>query len=303
MLKTNEVRIETCTKCNYSCVFCPHSTTFKRKQEVMSYDTFCFIIDKIKKELPEITEVTISGFGEAFLDDTIIEKIRYAKKEGYKIHVLSNGYYLNRRMLFKLNEIGIEEIRISLHSVHADTYRKLTKAPHQHFTQVICNIEHIIYLTDIPLVLTFDIVPGINDTEISHIKHAYDKHATLEIWKPHNWVSTYKYRKGNIIKPTCGRPWNSPYQIQVDGTVNMCCFDYNGVLLLGDFLTQTMEEIFTGDAYLNLKKHHEEGTLDQSDYICADCDQRKSQEGIVLYNNKFEANDRLNRTSTNYAKV
>jgi len=305
MLNTNEVRIETNTECMYACVFCPHSTKFIRKQEQMSIDTFKFIIDKIKKELPNITDITISGFGEAFhvSDWTILDKIRYGKDSGYKVHTLSNGYYLSYPKVDELIEIGVEDIRISLHSIEYESYRKITKAPLYQFNNVMWNIKYIIEETDMNLILTFDIIPGINDNEIEQIKNRYDKVATIEIWKPHNWVDTYNFRKGEIIKNTCGRPWNSPYQIQVDGTVNMCCFDYNGKLLLGDFLNQTMKEIFNDNVFLDLKKHHKNGTLEQTNYICKNCDQRKDQTDIIIYNNKFKKNDRLNRTSTNYAKI
>jgi len=303
MLNTNEVRIETCTKCFYSCIFCPHSTKFNRKKEEMTLEKFKFIVDKIKKELPNITDITISGFGEAFLDDKIFEKIKYAKESGFKIHTLSNGYYLFYPKVDILNEIGVEDIRISLHSIIYEPYHKITKAPLYQFRQVLWNIDYIIKETNINLVLTFDIIPGINDNQIDLIKEKYDNHATIEIWKPHNWVNAFKFRKGDIFKPTCGRPWNSPYQIQVDGTVNMCCFDYNGKLLLGNFLNQTMKEIFHDKPYLDLKKHHKNNTLDQTNYICKDCDQRKEQSDIIIYNNKFKSEERINKTSTNYKKV
>lgn len=304
MLNTNEVRIETCTKCMYSCIFCPHSTShFKRRKEVMPLDIYCFIIDKIKKELPNITNITISGFGEAFLDDTILQKIEYTRKLGYKVHIVSNGYFLNYETVSFLSNVGVEDIRISLHSIDYDTYRKLTGATWHQFSDVIVNIHHIVRKKTIPLILTFEIIPGINDNEVNRMKYLFDSAATIEMWKPHNWVSTFNYRTGPIVRSTCGRPWNSPYQIQVDGTVNMCCFDYNGELLLGNFIEQTMVDIFTSKEYLDLKKCHENDCLDNSNYICKNCDQRKSQEDIIIYNNKFNSKDRLDRTSTNYEKL
>jgi sulfatase maturation enzyme AslB (radical SAM superfamily) len=303
MLNTNEVRIETSTECNYSCIFCPHSNKFTRKKQTMSFDRFWYIVDKIKEELPNITDLTISGFGESFLDLTILEKVKYAKDEGYKVHLLTNGYYLDKYTLDFLNEVGIEDLRIGLHSVEYDSYKKITQTKGNEFFKVIENIQYIIEKTNIPLILTFDIVRGINDNQLDKIIEKYNDNATIEVWKPHNWVSTFMFRKGPLIKPTCGRPFNGPYQIQVDGKVNMCCFDYNGKLLLGNFLTQTMEEIFKGYEFTILKKHHENGTLYKTQYICRDCDQRKPQEDIVIYNNKFNSEDRIGRLSTTYAKT
>jgi radical SAM protein with 4Fe4S-binding SPASM domain len=200
-----------------------------------------------------------------------------------------------------INEYQVDDIRISLHAVEEKPYRKITKS--KDLKIVLDNIDNIINKTNLNLILTFDIVKGINEDQVEKAKDKYSNSVIIEAWKPHNWVNAFTYRKGDSVKSTCGRPWKSPYQIQVDGTVNMCCFDYNGKLLLGNFLNQTMKEIFNGQEYLNLKKHHENGTLDTSSYICKNCDQRKDQSDIIIYNNKFKSKDRLNRTSTTYKKI
>lgn len=302
MLKTTEARIETCTLCNHRCVFCTHSTTFIRKKEIMTFDTYKYIIDKLHDEAPQITEVTVSGFGEAFLDPTIIQKIEYAVDRGYKVHSVTNGTLLHSIDLFHLMDL-VEDIRISLHSMHPDSYVKITGGSKDELKLLLKSIEFIMgykTVTNTKLIITVDVV-DINEQEVDELVKFYDDRIDLlEIWKPHNWVSDLNYREGPIIKNTCGRPERGPIQIQVDGTINMCCFDYNGKLLLGNFLKQSIEEIFNGDAYLDLKKHHKNNTLGDTDYICKDCDQRKDQSGIILYN-KFK--DRIGRTSTNYAKL
>jgi len=305
MLKTNEARIETCTKCNYKCKFCTHPTPyFNRKKEIMSLKTYQFIIDKLRKEAPYITESTISGFGEAFLDPTIFEKIKYSKDRGLRVHTLTNGSTLNKDQIDILFHHKVEDIRISLHSINTENYCRITGASPAQHKRVLNNIEYIIENKEYTrLVITIDVI-DINEYEVDEIIDRYsDRVDLLEIWRPHNWVDTLNYREGPIIKDSCGRPINSPLQIQVDGTINMCCFDYNGVLLLGDFITQTLEEIFSSESFIDLRKHHLFGTLAESEYICKNCDQRKCQRNAVIYNSKFSGDDRLNRTSTNYRKV
>lgn len=302
MLKTNEARIETCTLCNHRCVFCPHSTTFIRKKEIMTFDTYKYIIDKLHDETPQITEVTVSGFGEAFLDPTIMEKIEYAADRGYKVHSVTNGTLLHLFNLIYIMSL-VSDIRISLHSLDVDNYIKITGGTKKELISLLQTIEFIIKhktITNTKLIITVDLI-DINQKEVNEFIKLYnDRIDLLEIWKPHNWVNDLNYREGPTIKNTCGRPERGPIQIQVDGTINMCCFDYNGKLLLGNFLNQTIEEIFNSDVYLDLKKHHKNNTLGDTDYICKDCDQRKDQSGIILYN-KFE--DRIGRTSTNYVKL
>jgi hypothetical protein len=81
----------------------------------------------------------------------------------------------------------------------------------------------------------------------------------------------------------------------------MCCFDYNGDLTIGDFKTQTLEEIFNSNEYskiLNFHKGNEE------DVLCKNCDQLyEKNEGIILYNSGFNTSDRINRVSTSYEKL
>jgi hypothetical protein len=195
------------------------------------------------------------------------------------------------------------DIRISLHSIITDNYIKITGGNKKDLILLMQAIEFIIdnkITTNTQLIITVDMI-DINQKEINNIIKFYrDRINLLEIWKPHNWVSDLKYRKGPTIKNTCGRPERSPLQIQVDGTINMCCFDYNGKLLLGDFKIQTLNDIFNSNPYIDLKKHHIEGTLDQTNYICKDCDQRKESKGIVIYNSAYKKSERLYRTSTNY---
>lgn len=310
MLDTNEVRIETCTFCNYRCVFCPHSNMFTRQQQIMSLEDFKWLVLKIEKQIPQIKEYTISGFGEAFLDPTIMSKIEFVKDRQHDVHILTNGSLLSHEQIKNLFELEVSDIRISLHTINSKNYRLITGATNSAFMKVLDNIDYILeekknnrrYTTRV--VLTCDIIDNINGDDIPEIIEKYSKCVDLlEIWKPHNWVNDMKFREGELVKKTCGRPFNGPVQIQVDGTINMCCFDYNGKLLLGDTNTQSFREIFSSEEYRKLKECHEKGTLNESNYICNGCDQRMDSSGCMIYNNKFKEEDRLGRTSTNYRKV
>lgn len=303
MLQTNEVRIETSTLCNHKCLFCPHPTTFSRKQEIMSLDLFKLLLGKTHSEAPYITDCTVSGFGEIFTDPGIIDKIEYAHKKGYVIHVLTNGSLVTNAAIKSLVNMKVSDIRFSLHAVYAKTYARITGAGD--FSSTIDILDYALANRDATkIIITMDVIDE-NRHEVNAMIAEYKDRADLiEIWKPHNWVNEMKYRAGDRVKQTCGRPFNGPLQVQVDGTVNMCCFDSNGVTTIGDLKTQTLDEIFSTEAYLNIRKHHEAGSIGASDLICKHCDQLYDSEGVVIYNSKYPKEpDRLMRTSTNYRKV
>lgn len=305
MTKTNEVRIENCTFCNYGCKFCPHSTeAFTRKKEIMSNDLFFTLLKKVKRESPQITECTLSGFGEAFLDQDILHKIKIAKDLHYNVHILTNGSMLTKKIIDELIKLKICDFRISLHTIHEDEYNILTNSSGK-FQHIIEMIEYIVnhpYKSNMNLIITADVI-DINKEHINDlIEELKNKVDLLEVWKPHNWGNWGQYREGHKNKKTCGRPFNGPLQIQVDGTINMCCFDFNGELLLGDLKTQSLQEIFNSKEYKRIKNFHENNIKDE-DLLCNECDQLIGLKNIILYNSKYMEEERVKLVSTTYGSL
>lgn len=301
MTKTNEARIETCTFCNYTCKFCPHKDGFTRKQEIMTYSLFEEILNKIKKEAPHITDITLSGFGEALLDKKISQKFYLSHSMGYNNHLVTNGSLLNKTLIDNLLSSNVD-IRISLHTVHEDEYKQTTGS--DKLLHVMKMIEYIIsHPQKTKIILTADIVEE-NKENIQDLINLYKNRVDLiEVWKPHGWIDWKEYRHSINKKTTCNRPMNGPLQIQVDGTVNMCCFDFNGKLLLGDYKTQSLDEIFSSQEYKDILQHHTSGTIDNSNLLCRHCDQLLECNDIVIYNSKFKAEDRINKLSTTYKEL
>ena len=149
-------------------------------------------------------------------------------------------------------------------------------------------------------------VDGCNDSALeSWIEYWKDKVDLLEVWRPHNWADSKDYRAVQKDKlKTCGRPLNTPLQIQVDGTVNMCCFDFDGKLLLGDLRTQTLEEIFESSMFNKILRYHTSGDYRGSGIICENCDQRNVEKtDAMIYNSKYDIEERVKKVSTTYADL
>ena len=191
----------------------------------MSNNLFFSIVDKLKK-IPQINTITLSGMGEIFTDKYILDKIKYCKDSGYIVNLLTNGSLLTPSIVDELFKLKVDSIRVSLHTLNKEQYNKLTGAD-------LNNVEFIldyIYKTNPSrLIISCDVI-DVNKNDIQNIVNTYSELAIVEIWKPHNWINWAQYRIGERIEKTCGRPFNGPLQVQVDGTVNMCCFDYNGEL-------------------------------------------------------------------------
>ena len=300
--KTNEVRIETSTICNASCFFCPLSNDFDRKNEVMDLDKFKFYLDKTLFELSgQLTQITFSGMGEVFIDKHILDKIRYASTKNLDIHILTNGTLLSEKDIDGLFEIGIKDIRFSLHTMNGDNYNKVMryKKDIYNFDNTMKIINHAIKNNpkDTEIIVTSTVVDE-NESDVQDLIDEFEDRCVLEIWKPHNWVYSKKYREGDIVKKSCGRPFNGPIQIQINGDIIPCCFDYNNKLTLGNLNDNTLSEIFNGDKFGELYNHHKDGTCGKSDLICKDCDQLLDKVDILIYNNRMDISERIKYTST-----
>lgn len=305
--ESNELRFEVTTKCNYNCIICPREK-LTRKKETMSLKTFKFLLDKITAESRQFDTITFPGMGEPLLDKSIDEKIVYAKKRGFTILILTNGSLLSVERFQELENIGVDSIRVSMYGDTPESYSSVHGVNNSNFFEKVKkNLTRIAELKKkTKLLLTYNIVNNVNDSALeSWIEYWKDKVDLLEVWRPHNWINAKNYRKVQPEKmKTCGRPWKTPIQIQVDGTVNMCCFDFNGELLLGDLKLQSLKDIFESEMFKKILKHHTSGDFVSSGLICENCDQRNiDKSDVMAYNSKFDIKERINKVSTTYSDL
>ena len=305
--ESNELRFETSTLCNYDCIICPREQ-LTRKKETMSFDLFKILFDKINKETAQYNTLTFPGMGEPLLDKSLNQKIEYAKKKDFTVLMLTNASLLTLDKFQELESLGLDSIRVSFYGDSPESYKKvhnvrdegLFKRIKSTLTE-ICNIKKTTQI-----LLTYNVVENSNDDLTDSWIHYWQYKADLlEVWRPHNWAVGKSYRpvQQDQLK-TCGRPFKTPLQIQVDGTINMCCFDFDGKLLLGDLKTQSLREIFESPPFKKILKCHTAGVFEDSGLICENCDQRNADKSdVMIYNSKFNIEERVKKVSTTYSDI
>lgn len=113
----------------------------------------------------------------------------------------------------------------------------------------------------------------------------------LEIWRPHNFGDGRDYREraddpsGGCAKTSCGRPENGPLQIQWNGEVIPCCYDYNNKIVLGNAFSQPVLEILNGAKYRLLRYAHRVGKFQLFPY-CDQCDQLLPHADALVFSNR-----------------
>jgi len=207
--KSNEMRIEVTTSCNYNCILCPREK-LTRKIETMSFELFKNIFDKTNSETSQYNTLTFPGMGEPLLDESLDDKIIYAKKRGFSVLILTNGSLLTVDRFKRLEDIGVESIRVSIYGDSPESYNAVhgikNKDLFHRIKQNLTSISKVKKKTK--LLITYNVVEDYNESTLkSWIEYWKDKVDLLEVWRPHNWVDGRNYRVVDQKKlKTCGRP-------------------------------------------------------------------------------------------------
>ena len=303
------MRFEVATKCNYNCTICPRDK-ITRKIETMSFSLFKKLFDRVNRETDQYDTLSFPGMGEPLLDEALDEKIKYAKKQKRNIFilVLTNGSFLTTQRFKMLEDSGVTSVRVSFYGTDPDSYSQIHGVKNKNIFSVVR--DNLVKISKVKkttkLLLTYNAIDSSNNGIVKDwINFWEDKVDLIEVWRPHNWVYAKNYRKIQKEKlKTCGRPFKGPLQIQVDGTVNMCCFDFDGKLTLGDFKEQSLKEIFSSPSYKKIAKCHKSGNFKGSGLICENCDQRnRNKSDVMIYDSKFNIDERVKMISTTYKKV
>jgi MoaA/NifB/PqqE/SkfB family radical SAM enzyme len=248
-------------------------------------------IDEIIKLGAE--RIVLTGFGEPFLDKRLELKIAYAKKNNLSTYIISNGSILNNKRAKGVLEAGLDEIRISFYGMRKETYNKvMVGLDYQKTHDSLINFINLRNTLGVKtkIQLSYLTMPENQEDEEFFKDYWEPKVDALEIWRPHNFGDGRDYRDTNndqlkANKITCGRPENGPLQIQWNGEVIPCCYDYNNKIILGNAFENSVLNIINNEKYKLLRYAHSIGEFNIFPY-CDQCDQLLPHSDALVYTNR-----------------
>ena len=285
-----EVRYEVTDHCNATCIMCPRDKhEHAREHGIMDQQLYEKSIDEVA--LLGAEKVVLTGFGEPMLDKKLELKIKYAKSKGLSTYIISNGSVLNSKRARSILEAGLDEIRVSFYGMQEKSYNSVMKG--LDFNKTISGMMDFITLrkelgakTKIQ-VSYLEMEENKEDTGL--FKEFWEsKVDAIEIWRPHNFGDGRDYRERHEsleVKTTCGRPENGPLQIQWNGEVIPCCYDYNNKIILGNAFTTPVLDILNGPKYRLLRYAHKMNKFNIFPY-CDQCDQLLPHADALIYTNR-----------------
>lgn len=231
------VAIETTTRCNRRCDYCPYSDPGKYKgrgETEIDDKLFTKIIDDLAS-LHFKGKLALQGYGEPLLDTKLEERIRQArgKLSHAYITINSNGDHLKLDVLRKLIAAGLSHVYVTNHS-------KKEQVP-----------------ADIQAILDDPAFKG----KISYyhgLSKLQNRGGSVDIGKFHgeNRVATSQDRDRCISSV-------NTLNINVDGSVVVCDNHFDKVDAVGNIEDyDTLEELWRSDRFMQIRKNLRRGILE-----------------------------------------
>lgn len=286
-----EVRYEVTDHCNAECLMCPRDLHEEaRPHGVMALDAYCRSIDEVAAL--GARQVVLTGFGEPLMDRTLEDKIAYARSRGLRTYVISNISLLTRKRAVRLIEAGLDELRCSFLGMRPQTYDTVMAGlkfdVSMRNTLALLEERERLRSKTPKLQISYIVLPE-NESDTATFREFWEPRAdAIEIWKPHNWGDGRDYRQRMddlMLKTTCGRPAHGPLQIQWNGEVIPCCYDYNNQIVLGNAFERPVLELLNNPKYRLLRLAHREKKFNLFPF-CNGCDQLLPHADALVYTNR-----------------
>jgi len=291
------ISFEPTTSCNLRCPECPSGLrSFTRPTGMLEAELFKNTIDQLSKTL---TYLIFYFQGEPYLHKEFIDLVKYASQKGIYTATSTNAHYLNDENARKTVESGLDRLIISLDGTTQETYEQyrvggkidkvlegaknivkwkkklksqkpyvvfqfLVVKPNEHQIEDVKQLAKDIGVDDV----------GLKTAQINDYQHGTELIPTIDYYSRYKNNGNGTYSIKNKLLDHCWKMWHSCV-ITWDGLVVPCCFDKDAEYVMGDLKTQTFEQIWNGDKYLNFRKSLLKGRSEIE--MCKNC----SEGGMV----------------------
>mgnify|MGYP006169238965 CR=1 FL=1 len=158
-----KLRISVTDRCNFKCTYCmPEHPEWMKKQDLLSFETLLIFCRYMVQQ--GIENIRITG-GEPLMRQGVVHFIRdlqSLRAIGLKrISMTTNGHYL-AKYAEQLKHAGLDDLNISLDSLDADQFKKLTK---KDLAPVLKGIEAA-QKVSLPFKINCVLMKGQNDDQI-----------------------------------------------------------------------------------------------------------------------------------------
>ena len=274
--------IETTNACNMTCPFCPRTNLMTRPVKTMSPKVFENIVDQIEPHSRELwfdwvqfahnyynvpldeqsenafflyiltKSIVLHGYGDPLLDPHIPEYVALLSKKNIPSYFSCNPANIQHNKMERAFSNGLSYIKFSIDSM-TDSVRGKDQ-----FEWDYANIMRVIEMRlkhDFETQIIITMIDLGQDFEA--LKKAFEG-TGVYIYKKsldQAWMLGKEAPKSIHWSEPCAFPWSS-MSVNSSGLVIPCGESFNDDIILGDTTKNTLEEIWNGEKYAELRKTH-----------------------------------------------
>ncbi len=307
--------IETTNYCNMKCVMCPRTMYMTRKNiwiddklfekiiaDVKTHDQkslehfWEWIEDDYDQKVNEVSEngfyfsvisrhLVLHGFGEPFLDKKLIQRIELCTIKKIPTYFSCTPATMTVEKAGQAMEAGLGVLKFSLDAMDERKIKEIRgkKADFEDSINKILKLLDIKRKKNLKTLLVPCMIELAKDNNNKEMQNKF-----LKFWKEKDVFAYIKSQdnrwlyendkdlknKSHYSKQYCEYPWLS-LSIMSDGNVVPCTQISNNEIVLGNAKEKTLEEIWNGKKYQELRKMHITGKFPKEHKCNEKCDMKK----------------------------
>lgn len=253
------VDFESSSLCNLKCPMCYRPHRASQDDGLMNFDVYAKAIDECAEH--GLYSIRLSWRGEPAMHKGLAEMVAYAKQQGIKeVSFITNGTMLTPDLSRALVDAGLDYLSVSIDGIE-ETYENIRKPAK--FYETVERLRTLRRLRDefgngFPRVRTNSIWSAVKDTTKEYndilspvtdymtVNPDYDHGKTKTAINPAH-VCHYLYQRMTVM-------W--------DGSVPLCICDKSKEILLGNIATDSLAEMWQGEAMTKARKDQVNGKTD-----------------------------------------
>lgn len=280
-LRSGKITIENTNICPANCVICPRGQ-YASKLGIMDFNLFKKVINQVAKHT-NVGMIDMGGFGEPYADRLLFERCEHIRRVLPQVKIFtSSNCALMTPDKYADTVKYIDTLKISIYGVSKDVYEQCHRGSLV-FEKSLANIMGLLELDKKPYTIGLLTLSKENEQEKDDWLRFWEPQFNeVYIWLPHNFGGLKDYRTIDRTRQvSCGRPFNGPLYVHMDGKVSMCCLDINKKLIIGDMNTDTIPEIFRSNTFKLIKTAHKAKNF--KGLLCENCCQTNYNPEVMVY--------------------
>jgi len=236
-----EIGLETISKCNAKCTFCPY-TTLERKGKMSGW-----LLDKLIEEMMDFeTPFFVSPFkvNEPLLDNRFYDICRTIEAATCAyLRIFTNGAALTQRRIDEISQLKrVHHLCVSLNSHIPEEYEALMSMPFERTAKRLDNLHN----QDFPHPVFLTCVGYPNRPFVVYCLNRWPKFKP-QVSPKTSWLGYTKSQVRDVPDLSCHR-WFE-LSVMSNGIVSLCCQDGEGQFPVGDVNKNTLLEVYNHPFY------------------------------------------------------